>query len=856
MVDIQSATCKRVNQAKPVVIDLDDAEDPGALPQDPGDDFADLVAHPAATREPIPARVPKAEIPPFTPAGREGLTVGDLPEALEKEKRPRDTASALSMSSSMTSSAAALLGGLTAKPADKPDTSATPATTRPGDSKSVLASSTAMKSSAASSLGALFAKQSDARSRKRRAWPPSRRTPSKTDEAKPEPKRVPGKAKSVLAQSTVMSSSAAGALSGLLAKAPAARPDGEEASSSPDPATASSAPQPKRSAAAKSVLNQSTVMSSSAAGALSGLLAKAPAARPDGEEASSSPDPATASSAPQPKRSAAAKSVLNQSTVMSSSAAGALSGLLAKAPAARPDGEEASSSPDPATASSAPQPKRSAAAKSVLNQSTVMSSSAAGALSGLLAKAPAARPDEASASTQEKPKTVPDSRMTFSGLGAFLRRHPKKFGLGALCLCGFAAWPGSFEHTVREDRVKALNEKLAQMSPTEMLQWAVKTGDVLQFSSFGPSGMVIIDMLAASGLLEQIPVVMIDTLHLFPETYEHVLNVTRRYPTMKLHVYYPLGFGANEAARFDSVHGAALWKDNFDQYSFHTKVEPTSRALRELSPGLWVTGRRRSQGGAREKLPLLEKDAGRLKMNPLAFWDLSDVWNYIHAHRVPYNVLHDRGYSSIGDVMNTRPVQDGESERAGRFQASGATECGMHTHLARVAALRQKPKAQLGNVPHLPCDACVEVDPQNFEEVVLRTQQDLLLEFYSPHCSHCVQFAPVFAAVATRLAKDGDVISARFDLFRHLLPETASQAGIQVSAFPTLILVRRSKTGLKVLPYPKWRRDLSSVLNWVKEQAASAKPKARPGESKTVVTGLNTSSSAAALLGGMVQAKK
>ena len=37
-----------------------------------------------------------------------------------------------------------------------------------------------------------------------------------------------------------------------------------------------------------------------------------------------------------------------------------------------------------------------------------------------------------------------------------------------------------------------------------------------------------------SGLLEQIPVVMIDTLHLFPETYEHVLNVTRRYPTMRL----------------------------------------------------------------------------------------------------------------------------------------------------------------------------------------------------------------------------------------------------------------------------------------------------------------------------------
>jgi 3'-phosphoadenosine 5'-phosphosulfate sulfotransferase (PAPS reductase)/FAD synthetase len=36
------------------------------------------------------------------------------------------------------------------------------------------------------------------------------------------------------------------------------------------------------------------------------------------------------------------------------------------------------------------------------------------------------------------------------------------------------------------------------------------------------------------GLLESTPVVLIDTLHLFPESYQHVNNVTKHYPKMIL----------------------------------------------------------------------------------------------------------------------------------------------------------------------------------------------------------------------------------------------------------------------------------------------------------------------------------
>jgi phosphoadenosine phosphosulfate reductase len=48
-------------------------------------------------------------------------------------------------------------------------------------------------------------------------------------------------------------------------------------------------------------------------------------------------------------------------------------------------------------------------------------------------------------------------------------------------------------------------------------------------------------------------------------------------------------------------------------------------------------------------------------------------------HDVPYNPLHDRGYTSIGDAPLTTPTQAGEDERAGRWRGQDRAECGLHT---------------------------------------------------------------------------------------------------------------------------------------------------------------------------------
>jgi phosphoadenosine phosphosulfate reductase len=71
---------------------------------------------------------------------------------------------------------------------------------------------------------------------------------------------------------------------------------------------------------------------------------------------------------------------------------------------------------------------------------------------------------------------------------------------------------------------------------------------------------------------------------------------------------------------------------------------------------------------------------GILKLNPLYNWTTEQVWDYIRKHSVPYNVLHDKGFPSIGCAPCTRSVKPGEDLRAGRWwwENPEHKECGLH----------------------------------------------------------------------------------------------------------------------------------------------------------------------------------
>jgi phosphoadenosine phosphosulfate reductase len=69
-----------------------------------------------------------------------------------------------------------------------------------------------------------------------------------------------------------------------------------------------------------------------------------------------------------------------------------------------------------------------------------------------------------------------------------------------------------------------------------------------------------------------------------------------------------------------------------------------------------------------------------VKFNPLLNWSSAQVWDYIEAYQVPYNELHEKGYTSIGCEPCTRDVLPNQHERAGRWwwELDAKKECGLH----------------------------------------------------------------------------------------------------------------------------------------------------------------------------------
>jgi len=231
----------------------------------------------------------------------------------------------------------------------------------------------------------------------------------------------------------------------------------------------------------------------------------------------------------------------------------------------------------------------------------------------------------------------------------------------------------SFTHDTTAEELKRVSDEFENASPEAILRWAGEEfgPDIAVATGFGAEGCVLIAMLSGIGAGARI--FYLDTDLLFPETYALRDRLEARY-----------GVRFERRATRVSLSDQAveyrerLWERQPDLCCRLRKVEP----LKEMLTGLqaWVTAIRREQSPARANIDLVERDDrfGLIKINPLATWSTSDVWDYIAKHDVPYNPLHDHGYPSIGCAPCTTPVQIGEDSPAGRWRGTSKTECGLH----------------------------------------------------------------------------------------------------------------------------------------------------------------------------------
>ena len=229
------------------------------------------------------------------------------------------------------------------------------------------------------------------------------------------------------------------------------------------------------------------------------------------------------------------------------------------------------------------------------------------------------------------------------------------------------------------EKVKELNEQLRGKSAEEIVRWAAETfGSEIAFAnSFGAEDVALTDVIAKAA--PSIRVFTLDTGRLHDETYEVMERVRVRYQ-MPIVSYFPDREAVEKLEREKGYYSFRESVENRKECCGIRKVVPLKRALSGLSA--WMTGLRREQSVTRTEMQALEWDEGNgiAKVNPLIDWSEQDVWDYIKANDVPYNLLHDRGFPSIGCAPCTRAIKPGEDVRAGRWwwENPENKECGLH----------------------------------------------------------------------------------------------------------------------------------------------------------------------------------
>ncbi len=226
---------------------------------------------------------------------------------------------------------------------------------------------------------------------------------------------------------------------------------------------------------------------------------------------------------------------------------------------------------------------------------------------------------------------------------------------------------------MRRAWVSIFNDLFPKLSAKDRVALVLEqTEYVILSSSFGAQSAACLHL--AASVKPNIPVVLIDTGYLFPETYDFVDDLKSRLK-LNLHIY------RNPVPPYkQEQHFGKLWTQGLQglkRYNDMNKVEPMKRALKELNCQIWLTGLRHQHSPERARLSYALEQWGYVKAFPILDWTDHDIYLYLKEHDLPYHPLWHKGYISIGDTHSTKSVHEVDDETQLRFFGL-KRECGLH----------------------------------------------------------------------------------------------------------------------------------------------------------------------------------
>lgn len=222
-----------------------------------------------------------------------------------------------------------------------------------------------------------------------------------------------------------------------------------------------------------------------------------------------------------------------------------------------------------------------------------------------------------------------------------------------------------------DPQFNAIVEHYAGIEGRDLIAQVAKdyAGRVALLSSFGAESSVLLHMI--SEVAPNVPVLFLDTGKLFDETIQYRDQLVREFGLTDLRVIFP---DESDLARTDPQ-GDLNARDT-DLCCHIRKTVPLARATEGFD--VLISGRKRFHGAARSDLQFVSEQDGKLKVEPLAAFSAFDLSNYMQSHQLPPHPLKLRGYHSIGCAPCTVAGGSAEDPRAGRWQGSEKTECGIH----------------------------------------------------------------------------------------------------------------------------------------------------------------------------------
>ncbi len=221
-------------------------------------------------------------------------------------------------------------------------------------------------------------------------------------------------------------------------------------------------------------------------------------------------------------------------------------------------------------------------------------------------------------------------------------------------------------------------EKEVEQIKRKIIAYQNKGLKLFSTSSFQSQSLPLLHIL--SGIKPQIPVYMLNTGFLFPESiaYKNQLVKLLDIQVIELRPETPKNL------QKDSL-GNLLFVSDPDHCCYVNKIQPLEKVLAEND--IWINGVRADQSKTRGQMDEeMEAPFNSKRYHPMLSWTAKMIYEYSEHYNLPKHPLEDKGYVSIGCEPCTRSYITDGTDRKGRWFGMAKTECGLHTDLAKATS--------------------------------------------------------------------------------------------------------------------------------------------------------------------------